>query len=218
MSKERVKNDVQSVINRLNRIELRHGGCDCHNGDNMWKTNTSIRSIEEHDRGGYYINLYNDNLKIGGEDDDDENDSTLEDSLFSQFRKEMSEMNKDIIVEEIYGQEKGYFSVIIKLKSEKQKDEILLSLNKKVSDLKNKIDEFNKSIALKISNQTSKKKTCSHCDSNVNISFIKNDYGQRSHLCPVCKKPMYTDTEIKKINAIKEKIAVLELEMKSLVS
>ena len=218
MSVESVKNDIQSVLNRVNRIELVHGGCNCYHGDNKFKTNSTISSVEKDNHGGYYLNMYNDNLKIGGEDDDDENDSTLEDSLFSAIRKEVVSVNKDIEIIEIYGQEKGYFSIRLALKSEASKNKSLKMINEKILKLELKLREFNKEVAIKISQQKSKKKTCTHCDSNVNIDFIKDSYNARSHLCPVCHKPMYTDTELKKLKSITDKISELKSEIQKFIA
>jgi hypothetical protein len=75
--------------------------------------------------GNYYLEMYNSSLKVGGEDDDDSNDYTyLKDHILKMFKDNLR--NKDLQFEGVNSHEKGHFTIIVSLLSEK-KEKALIS-------------------------------------------------------------------------------------------
>jgi rRNA maturation endonuclease Nob1 len=206
MSVEKIKSALNNVIVKLNRIELKTMSC----GGYTYKSRTEIRSITQHSF-GYQVLFYNDNLKIGGEDDDDSNDEVMFRDLSKHFEKFLSDYDKDIVIENMDSDYKGCFSATFTLKSEKNKNKKLQENQKKIDKINEEIRIFNNSVGEKIKQQKSSKKTCPTCGSMLTISYLK------SHICPVCTKPMYTETESKKLSVMKGKIDSLQSEINSLI-
>jgi len=112
--------------------------------------------------------------------------------------------------------------VVLPKSKEEKKPEVKKSLNKeeklndkakkandKVKKYQQELIDFNIKIQNKIQEQSSKLKTCSHCDSKVNIKHIK------THKCPVCSAPMYSNTDLKRFNNLTIKINKSKEEVKN---
>jgi len=84
-------------------------------------------------------------------------------------------------------------------KEEKLNNKALVA-NEKLVKYNKELTDFNLKVQNKIQEQSSKLKTCSHCDSKVNIKHI------RTHKCPVCSEAMYSNTELKRFTNITSKI------------
>lgn len=205
MSYEIVRNATENVIKVLNKTKYRG---ESLNG--IQTTRTDLLHIIPTTR-GYEIAMYNDCLKFGGEEDHDFNDAILSDSLYEDFHKLIVKENKDIaVVQDIYI-EKGYFNIVVKLKSETVRNTKLQNAQTKFDKARIELTDFNNGVALKISTQTSKKKTCPHCDSNIAVAHVK------SHKCPVCNGVLYTATEEAKFKRLIQKIKDAQKELKDVL-
>jgi len=146
-------------------------------------------------------------LKIGGEDDIDGNDSGVFSEMIDIVVTYMKKNYSDIEVDDFCSHEKGYWDVTIsrklsktEVKTEKQKAKLRekkRNLNRKY---RQELVEFNQKVVTKIQNQSAPLKTCSHCKSKIAIGFIK------THCCNVCNKELYSNTEQKRVDSLNSKI------------
>lgn len=202
---EKVKFIANEIINNLNKIKV---SGDYLNG--TWAVDTYLDNVMIDDDGNYEIALRTLDMKIGGPDDNDENDGRMEDELRDNFKKILKKSFPDlVIVGEMYGS-KGSWYFRCEFKSEKSKNKKKNTLQSELKKYREELIDFNNSIHLRIQNQKSKKKTCANCDSNVNVSFFK------SHKCPVCNCDMYTETDKKRVNNLKDRIKTRETKLKNL--
>lgn len=160
------------------------------------------------------IELWTQELKRGGIDDSDENDALMFYNLSDALTSLLSSSNLISVIDSDSNY-KGYWYIRISVNSEiknnrlSQQDKINKAFEK-VQKYKQELIDFNLKIANKIKNQSSKKKTCSHCNSNISVSFIK------THKCPVCSTPMYSNTELKRFNNILARIKKSEATLNSI--
>jgi len=151
MSLQIVKDAIESAIKTVNKMELSgdYIRYDC-------ATTTMLNNLELTED-GYEARFLNYDLKIGGPDDDDANDSELEYNLRKNIEAEVSKYNKDIVKSGEIWSEKGWFYIIFQLKTEKKLNDSLSKLKAKVTQAESDISEFNTKVADKIKNQSSKK-------------------------------------------------------------
>lgn len=211
-SEMHMKSAVKEAIALLNKKQVKYNTFDGRTSEMF--APTTLRDFTDNGDGTYEACLFTYDLKIGGEDDDDNNDSIMESSLQQNFISAMLDVNSDVEIVDWVGSEKGYWPVYLRFKSEaakysKRQGQIDM-LNTKIKTAKIAIDEVNTNVAKRISTQTSKKKGCEHCGSSINISYIK------THHCPVCSVPMYTNGDKKKIEALENKIKAWETQKSSL--
>ena len=82
--------------------------------------------------------------------------------------------------------------------------------NDKVNKYQQELIDFNLKIQHKIQEQSSKLKTCSHCNSKVSIKYIK------THKCPVCSTPMYSNTDLKRFANLTTRIQTSKEDVKNI--
>ena len=208
-----VKRIIRTVLSELETIEL-----SGYSTNGSFKMKTDIRYINQGDS-VYCVGLNTYDLKIGGYDDEDSNDSLLEQNLRREFKRILKKVSKELkIVDEIYS-EKGswgfYVSFDFKNKEQyvstlKKQQEKISKKEKEVQKYQDELTAFNSNITQRIKNQKSKKKTCSNCGSSINVSYFT------SHKCPVCNTEMYTATDLKRANNLKDKITKHKKELNNL--
>jgi len=101
-------------------------------------------------------------------------------------------------------EEKGHweYSLRMKISDKDKKVKLTKSQTKdaKLAKAKKELMDFNTKVLTKIQTQAAPLKTCSHCNSKIAIGFIKKIE------CNICKKPFYSNTELKRIESINSKI------------
>lgn len=192
---DRIKSATEKAIVKLNSEKV-SGTTRCSEDT----TYTEIEGIYIHD--GYIsIDLRTTDLVIAY---NNSHDPFMEEQLISRLVSVMKEIDSDIVIRPMGGGEKGYWGATAQLKSEKKlnikKDQVRQNIYKLQTELK----EFDASVAKRIRDQKSSRKTCSECGSSVNVSFFK------THKCPVCFKEAYTATDKKKVDNINLKISKLQ--------
>jgi len=205
---EEVKTIINQIIKQLNKIEMTgyylNYACTVY---------TYLQDVSLTENGTYEINLITNDLKIGGPEDLDDNDSKLEENLRSNFIKLLKKHSKDLFIVDTAYSEKGHWYYTVSFKSDKKINSIIKkinTLNSEISQYKEELISFNNKILQRILNQKSKKKTCPICDSNITVSYFK------SHKCPVCNSPMYTSTDIKRVENLTKRIKDREAKVRSL--
>jgi hypothetical protein len=165
----------------------------------------------------YEIDFETYDLKIGGEDDIDANDSSVFRNIVKLVKSFFNNYYSDIEIVDIESEYKGGWSLTIRKKmnkkSQRDYNRKLSNANKiknKISKYENELLELNKKITEKIQKQSAKFKTCPNCGSKISKEYIKN------HKCNVCNKELYTNTEQKKVDNINLKIQKAKKELNNL--
>ena len=100
--------------------------------------------------------------------------------------------------------EKGHWTYSVRMKiSDKTKIEKLSKSklkDEKIQKVQDELKAFNTKVLAKIQTQSAPLKTCTHCKSKIAIGFIKKIE------CNICKKPFYSNTELKRFENINIKL------------
>lgn len=200
------KRIVDAIMRKISNTKMESSHC-C--GTNMVYPASLARSYE-HTTEGIYIDLYTDNLRFDGEDDSDSNDEVLELNLQKHFLAALKNY-KDIEFVSFSISDNGHWPVVLKFKADKPAYKKLKLLLEKVYNHQDKIRQFNIEFVKKLKDQTSKTKTCKNCKSSLTITSI------RSHCCPVCNAPLYSETEKKKVQKIEDKISGFKVQISELL-
>lgn len=201
-----VEEMANNVVNKLNKLKM--------DGDYLnfsCTVDTYVEFVEE-TNSGYEISLMTYDLKIGGPDDNDENDSTLEYNLIKNFKSIANTLYPKATVSSDCSSEKGHWYMSFAFKEEKVKRTKIQKLEEEKVKFTKELNEFNDKIYNRILNQKSNKKTCKNCDSSVTTSYFK------SHKCPVCNAPSYTDTDKKRFDNLTDRINKRTSEIKKLIN
>jgi hypothetical protein len=193
-----VKSAVEKAVHKVNSMSFL-----CDNGSMVVSTTMVIECEYRNE----FINVL---LRNNAVNEYDNNDDVLIDNIETAIMDELITLNPNICFEFDSSSQKGYFSMTFSLKSEKNKMEKIVELNKNISNELYSIEIVQNNIFKKIKSQISKTKTCKVCKSSITVSYLK------SCVCPVCKNPMITDTESMKIKKMYEKIEAFQKEIDQL--
>jgi predicted RNA-binding Zn-ribbon protein involved in translation (DUF1610 family) len=193
MSVKTIKDVITLGLNKANELLC---------NENISKT-TLQKIYEIND--GYEVLLFNFSIKVEGSN----NDPDIETKIRTAIMDEVTRTNDDIIEIGFKWNSRGYFYIILQIKSEYKKKQKIERLTNKVRSVEADIHAFNLQVFSKIKTQLSKKKTCFNCDSNITITTLK------SHKCPCCDKEMYTDTERGRFEILQSKLNAAEKYLKA---
>lgn len=209
MTNSDIRQTIERVLKELDKVKV-----DGYTFREPSTTRTTIRHIEETNDNSFCVELYTDELKFGGIDDNDDNDGIMESDLMDAISKIVKKSYKEITIDNTDGSCKGYWSITVSkttTKKEKSNFSKKEKLKNELVKYRNELTEFQQGVKNRILNQKSKKKTCNHCGSNVNTQYFK------SHKCPVCHTEMYTDTDKKRVNTLNERISTREKSYNKLI-